>query len=45
MVTAVALRHPVAVGLRDQLLSFVTSLDFVGERVSRNLSLKMIFGR
>jgi 2-polyprenyl-6-methoxyphenol hydroxylase-like FAD-dependent oxidoreductase len=39
MESTIALRHPVALGLRNQLISFVTSLDFVGQRVSRSLSM------
>ncbi len=34
-----ALRHPIAVGLRNQLMSFVTNLDIVRERVGRTISM------
>jgi len=36
---AIRLRHPLAVGLRNQLMSFVTSLDLVRESVSRAMSM------
>jgi 2-polyprenyl-6-methoxyphenol hydroxylase-like FAD-dependent oxidoreductase len=36
---AIRLRHPVAVGLRNQLMGFVTSLDVVREKVTQMMSM------